>query len=253
MTKGKSIRIDRRIDLEWLDAVASAVAAGQTEKEIREKLFAMLEGEVSGGSKNGSSAYKTVAILAQVWFKVPALAEPMQGRALKLLADASHEERVAIHWAMLVSRYPFFTELTRHIGRLLKLQGNLALSQVQQRMRESWGERSTLAYAVQKIVACMRQWAVLKETDDIGVYEAAPRIPVSEAYSFLLLEALLIDKGEGTMQSSLLLNHPSFFPFELGLQPYQMRQSPVFQVHRQGLDIDMVELATLPGPGKART
>lgn len=243
MTKGKSIRIDRRIDLEWLDAVASAVAAGQTEKEIREKLFAMLDGEVSGGPKNGSSAYKTVAILSQVWFKVPTLAKPLQRRSLELLCDARPEERVAIHWAMLISRYPFFTELTRHIGRLLKLQGDFAVAQVQQRMRESWGERSTLRNAVQRVVACLRQWGVLADTAEKGIYKASPVIHLSDAVSALLLESLLIDKGEGTMQSSQLLNHPSLFPFELGLQPHQLRQSSVFQVHRQGLDLDMVELA----------
>lgn len=243
MTKGKSIRIDRRIDLDWLDAVAAAVAAEQTEKEIREKLFAMLEGEVSGGPKNGSSAYKTVAILSQIWFKVPGSAKPLQRRALDLLSDVPPEQRLALHWAMLLSRYPFFTELTRHIGRLLKLQGDLALSQAQQRMRESWGERSTLAYAVQKVVACMRQWGVLEETGELGVYKSATAIRLSDSISALLLEALLVDKGEGTMQSSQLLNHPSLFPFELGLQPYHLRQSLVFQVHRQGLDLDMVELA----------
>lgn len=243
MTKGKSIRIDRRIDLEWLDTVASAVAAGQTEKEIREKLFAMLDGEVSGGQKNGSSCHKTVGILAQIWLKVHKPAVPLQGRAVELFPNAEPKERLALHWAMLIANYPFFTELTRHIGRLLKLQGDFAVAQLQQRMRESWGERSTLRIAVQRVVACLRQWGILADTAEKGIYKANPVIQLSDALSALLLESLLIDKGEGTMQSSQLLNHPSLFPFELGLQPHQLRQSPVFQVHRQGLDLDMVELA----------
>lgn len=49
-TAKTTIGFDRKIDIEWLDAVAGRVAAGQTPEDIRRFLWAFLEGHVAGDS-----------------------------------------------------------------------------------------------------------------------------------------------------------------------------------------------------------
>jgi len=239
------VGLDRRVDLEWLDAVACRVAAGEPQQEVRKFAFKLLEGAVRG-SANNSARGKTVTVLCHIWSTVPKSCVALRDRAAKLLLEAEHDQRISIHWAMMTATYGFFEAVAEHAGRLLSLQGSFTLVQLTRRISEDWGERSTLSRAVQRIVRSMVQWGVLVDAQQKGVYRAAdrPRIVTSSGCE-LLLESLLVNKGGSSIPVEQAERHPGFFPFTLCLSPYQLRVSPRFDVHRQGLDIDVVEL--LPG------
>jgi hypothetical protein len=75
------------------------------------------------------------------------------------------------------------------------------------------------------------------------VYAPAPKLlPVSKELALLLCEALLLDNEQHALPASQLLEHPALFPFSHKLTLADMREKAGFEVHRQGVDGDVVEL-----------
>ena len=247
MSRSHAIRMDRRIDLEWLDAVAAQVAAGEDEASIRARLFDLLDEKVIGGNRSGTACHKTVGVLCGIWLNVSQEVMPFRDHAIVALPVVSPRERLALHWAMLVAGYPFFAGIVQSAGRLLSLQGNLALSQLTRRMRERWGDRSTVDRAVQRVMRSMVQWGVLADTEEQGVYvQASKRIAVNEDVAKILLEGLLLHEDRA-LPVRQTMRHPVLFPFDVVLNTYDLRRSSRFEVYRQGLDMDVVALVARPG------
>jgi hypothetical protein len=243
MTERRSIGIDRRIDLEWLDAIAGQVAKGAEEPAIREAIFALLEGVVTGGNKRGTACHKTMSVLSRTWVNVSSETRAIRDRAAHLLPQLTRASRLGLHWALFTATYPFFADVATNTGRLLVLQGNLTLAQLTRRMREEWGDRSTMTRAVQRVIRSMVQWGVLADSDQRGVYAGAKEpISVPATVGELLLEALLMRHDGESLPVEQALRHPCFFPFRVELLAHQLRRSPRFDVHRQGLDVDVVTL-----------
>ncbi len=84
MRENAIIGFDRKIELDWLDATAAQVAAGAGDREIRDYLWKLLDGEVAGDSFN-SARGKTVTVLRHIWSRVPEPVLPLRERALALL------------------------------------------------------------------------------------------------------------------------------------------------------------------------
>jgi hypothetical protein len=248
MSGRTSIGFDRRVDAEWLDAIAQQVATGMNGSELRAFAFALMDGVVAGGTKHGTAAQKTVTVLTRTWANVNPEVIGLRDRAIGLLPSLSRQERVGLHWAMAMAGYRFFGDLAGVCGRMLELQGDLNLDQVTRRLRESWGERSTMNRATQRVVRSMVQWGGLADTKTKGLYTLIPkRIAIEDAVAEILLEALLIHEGKG-IPVDHAIRHPALFPFELNLRAHHLRQSSRFEIHRQGLDIDVVNLANVPAP-----
>ena len=242
MNRRANIGFDRRIDLEWLDAAAAQAAAGAPTEEIRAYIWDFLDGVVSG-NVHGSARQKTTTVLHHIWGDVPKHARSLRDRALVEFASCSADERLALHWAMLLGTYPLFSDTASAVGRLLMLQGQFTLAHLTRRLVSTWGERSTLERAGQRVVRSMVQWGALRDTGSRGFYEAAPRRrKVGSAVGILLIEALLVDAEEQAVQLDQLMGHPALFPFELDVNASHVRGASQFRVHRQGLDSDFVEL-----------
>ena len=243
MSRDAGIGLDRRLDIQWLDTVAAQVASGKEILAIRTKLFDVLDGKVAGGTKRGSACHKTVGVLLRTWAKVPEELVPFRDHALRVLPSLTRAERMALHWAILMGGFAFFGDVATNTGRLLALQGDLTLSQLTRRVRETWGERSTMNRATQRVVRSMVQWGALADTESTGVYtQRSKRLSIRGELTEVLLEALLIHESKA-LPIDQALRHPALFPFDLDLAPGSLRQSPRFEVHRQGLDEDVVGLA----------
>ncbi len=158
------------------------------------------------------------------------------------MASATGEERVAIHWAMVIGTYPFFCDAAANVGKLLALNGQANLSQVGRRMTESWGDRSTLPRAIQRVLRSMVQWGVLRDGSARGTFVApTKRTAVPDQIAELLLQALLVSHGRG-MQLSQLIGHPALFPFSIHLSSTALRKSGCMLIQRQGDQTDFIEL-----------
>lgn len=242
MSRRSTIGFDRRIDLDWLDAAAAQTASGASPNALRANLWAFLDGIVSGDTSNMARG-KTVTVLNHIWGAVPPSAVGLRQRAIERLDTCTAEERLAVHWAMMIGTYPVFSDIASAVGRLLKLQGSFTLAVLSRRLAGSWGARSTLLRAIQRIVRSMVQWDVLKDMPTPG-YFSGPTRPrrVGPDVGLILLEALLLDTEQACLPLGQLLTHPSLFPFELALNLDHVRAAVPFRLHREGLDSDIVEL-----------
>ncbi len=245
MRENTLIGFDRKIELAWLDATAARVADGAGDREIRDYLMRLLDGEVAGDT-SGSARGKTVTVLRHVWSRVPVPVLPLRERALVLLPRVEPPERLAVHWAMIVATYPFFADLATLAGRGLALQGDFSLAWLKQRLIERWGERGTLKRAVERIVRSMVSWRALRDDGVRGVLVAGDRLPVAGgALGELLLESLLVAADGTELPLGRLHAHPALFPFALEVSAYELRRSARFEVHRQSVDTDVVALAAV--------
>lgn len=242
MNRRANIGFDRRIALEWLDAAAAQAAAEAPSDEMRAYLWRLLDGAVSG-EKFNSARGKTVTVLNHIWGEVPGPAASLRERAAAQLEGSTPDERLALHWAMMVGTYPVFTDTAASVGRLLTLQGSFTLAHLTRRLVGVWGDRSTIERAGQRIVRSMVQWGVLRDTGTRGMYETVPlRRKVGPAIGTVLIEALLVDAEEASIPLDQLTGHPALFPFSLDVNGSHVRGASQFRVHRQGLDTDYVEL-----------
>jgi hypothetical protein len=236
-----TIGFDRKIEIEWLDAVAGRVAAGDSPDEIRTFLWNFLDGVVAGNSVH-SGRGKTLTVLSRIWVTVPARAKPLREAALRCIASVTPEQRVAIHWAMAIGTYPFFCDVAGNVGKLLALNEQVNLPQLGRRMTETWGDRSILLRAIQRVLRSMVQWGVLRDGPAKGTFVApSRRIHLPDAISELLLQAILVSNARG-MPLAYLTGHPALFPFDVHVSAAALRKSGCMQIRRQGDQSDFVEL-----------
>jgi hypothetical protein len=248
MTRRKTIGFDRRLALDWLEATASRVAAGDSLEDLRAGMWEYLEGKVSGDKLN-SDRGKTMTVLTRIWGKVPPAVEPLKPRAVAAFQTSKARDHLALHWAMAIASYPVFSDVAATAGRLLTLQDSFSLVQLTKRMVAQWSERPVLVKSTQRIIRSLVDWGALTDTETKGVYARAPKsLPVSKEIAVLLCEALLLDNEHHSLPANQLLDHPAIFPFTHSLTMADLREELVFDIHRQGLDGDMVELRGRQSP-----
>ncbi|WP_051379679.1 hypothetical protein [Bradyrhizobium murdochi] len=240
--KKTKIGFDRTIHLEWLDIAAARLSRGEDVPEIRKVLWEFLEDLVPGNT-NSSGRGKTLTVLTRIWLTVGDQVGPLRTTALKRLTSAGGENRVAIHWAMVIATHPFFFDVATHVGKLLALHGQANRTQIKRRMTESWGDRSTLERTIQHVLKSMTQWGVLHAGSEKGsLVTSRTPIQTSEEIAELLIHSVLLSQGRGMLLSQLA-NNPALFPFKLQLNASTLRKHQGLRLQRQGDQSDFVELA----------
>lgn len=211
------VGIDRRIRLEWLDYVANLLLAGSDEVTVRTELERLLTPVFPSSSLTiRGSLSKTLTVLSRIWVRVHRDICPLRDAGLELLQAADTPDRIAIHWGMTMAAYPFFGAVAEQTGRLLKLQDNVTIRQIQRRIREQYGERETASRAAQRILRTFVDWGILRDTEAKGVYSQGDQYPISDPQLLAwLIEASLHARPNGSGMLSDLLGSPALFPFSL--------------------------------------
>ena len=162
---------------------------------------------------------------------------------MALLPRISGQERIWLHWGMTALAYPFFRDTAEVVGRLLALQDDFTTAQVQGRMLTTWGDRATSKEAAQKLITTLVDWEVLRSTKTKGHFLLARKMTASiPDLQLWLLEALLGASAADEIEAQQLLRLPESFPFTLSVGVADLRRHEGFNIHRQGLDMDMVAL-----------
>jgi hypothetical protein len=236
------VGISQKIKRAWLDTVLDQLVQTTDEKELRAFLDERLRAELPGKE----SRAKAAGIILRIWSGIPSGLVPLRSRAVSLLARIPGEERIWLHWGMAALAYPFFRETAEVVGRLLSLQNDFTTSQVQGRMLATWGDRTTSKEAVQKLITSMVDWGVLVSTKPKGRFLLAKKRTASTPdLQLWLLEALLEASAADEIEAQQLLRLPESFPFMFNLGVGDLRKNESFNIHRQGLDMDMVALRTV--------
>ena len=160
-----------------------------------------------------------------------------------MLPRISGQERIWLHWGMTALAYPFFRDTAEVVGRLLALQDDFTTAQVQGRMLTTWGDRATSKEAAQKLITTLVDWEVLRSTKTKGHFLLARKMTASiPDLQLWLLEALLGASAADEIEAQQFLRLPESFPFTLSIGLADLRRHEGFNIHRQGLDMDMVSL-----------
>lgn len=242
--RSEQIGFSQRVRLEWLEQTVNLILAGNDKSAIESELQRILMDKVSiGGNAERGNREKIITILTKVWLKIPKNLKPLRDEGLELMRHASEDERIALHWGMVMAVYPFWGAVAAHAGRLLKLQGTCAAVHIQRRVREQYGERETVSRAARRVIRSIMDWRVLKETGKKGVYEKGMTVSVNQlrAVSWLL-EASLHARSISSAHVVDLAEHPSLFPFAM---PHVSADrlaatSQRLELFRQGLDQDLL-------------
>ena len=235
----KVLGIDRKIKRAWVDAVLDRLTQTTDEAELRAFLDDHLTDEVSGKE----SRAKTTGIILRIWSGIPSARIPFRDRAVAMLPRISGQERIWLHWGMTALAYPFFRDIAEVVGRLLALQDDFTTAQVQGRMLTTWGDRATSKEAVPKLIATLVDWEVLRSTKTKGHFLLARKMTASiPDLQLWLLEALLGASAADEIEAQQFLRLPESFPFNLSIGLADLRKHEAFNIHRQGLDMDMVSL-----------
>ena len=241
-TARKRIGFDRTLAREWLDAAIARALTGEAPEASAKALWEFLEG-VEPGATLSSSRGKTLTVLNRVWISVPDWAKPLKQAALSAVGATSGETRIAVHWAMVVGTHPFFFDVATHIGQLTKLHGQANRSQLKRRMAETWGDRSTVQRAILRVVQSMEQWGVLVSGEEKGsVVISGDRINVKGDLGRLLVYSVLLCSGK-SLPIPNLIEHPALFPFLVQLTAGELMGKSAFRLHRQGDQLDLIDLA----------
>ena len=246
------VGIDRKIKRAWLDVALDRLAQGSEEKELRAFLDEHLKDELPGKQ----SRAKAMGIVLKIWSGVPRERLPLRNRAVEILPKISGQERVWLHLGMAALAYPFFRDTAEVVGRLLALQDDFTSAQVQARMLTTWGDRVTSKLAARYLLNTLVDWDVLRSTKKQGHFLLTRKMTASiPELQLWLLEALLSASNADEIEAQQLLRLPETFPFQLNVGISDLRKHEGFDIHRQGLDMDMValrnvKLEPLPKPTK---
>jgi hypothetical protein len=235
----KVVGIDRKIKRAWVDAVLDRLAKTTDEADLRSFLDKHLKDELPGKE----SRAKTTGIVLRIWSGVPPERVALRDRAVALLPHIPGQERIWLHWGMAALAYPFFRDTAEVVGRLLALQDDFTTAQVQGRMLTTWGDRATSREAAQKLLTTLVDWDVLRSTKTKGHFLLARKVTASTPdLQLWLLEALLAASAADEIEAQQLLRLSEAFPFTISVGVADLRRYEGFNIHRQGLDMDMVAL-----------
>jgi hypothetical protein len=251
--RATQIGIDRLVRLAWLERTSSMVLAGNSSPDIKSMLQDDLgDAFQSGKTEKRGSLGKTITILMKVWLTAPREYDAFRIDGLELLKHLPKQNRVAVHWGMLMAVYPFWASVAGQVGRLIKLQGSVVAAQVQRRMCEQYGERETVSRRTRYVLRSFVDWSVLRQTGVAGVYEPLPAIAIAEQdLAVWLIEAVVLSRANGPMPLKNLTGSTSLFPFHLKQITADELALAVsrLDVIRHNLDDELVILKTMSDIG----
>jgi len=235
----KPIGISLKIRQEWIDATLARVVETTNVAALRAQLDELLTPELPGTQVRA----KTAGILMRIWATIPADRLALRERAVKLLPQLPGDDQLWLHWGMAALAYPFFRDTAEVVGRLLALQDDFTTQQVQGRLATAWGDRLTSRKSARYLLNTLVNWGVLQATRAKGHFgPGRKKTTRSPELQLWLAEALIAAANVEEIEVQQLLRLPESFPFSFSLGLSDLRRHDRFNIHRQGVDVDLVAL-----------
>lgn len=224
-----SIGFNRHLELDWLVQTASWVANGFQGKELKNRIDILL----TPNFESKVAQDKTRNLLFGIWDPSSTIApKQLHIDACKLLIQHS-EVNIALHWGMMLVKYPFFYNVVSQIGRMTKHDGLFLYNQLEQRITEAYGDTSTIKRCMQFIVRTLMNLDLLANPKQ-GLYQLKKPITITQKEVIAWLVEISI-RAEGNTSKSMdsIVGDPVWFPFRIAFDENQLLQNPHFDVHHQ--------------------
>ncbi len=225
----KMVGLSRAMKIEWLNKVINLANEGMAPENIKEALNDYIGFEI----KSHDNIRKSRDILMNLWVYPfeDEKANLIRQRALDELKNGN-EDKLAMHWCMLLLYYPVFVDVTGMIGKLSTMQDSFSLAWLKDKMFEEWGERTTLFHSLDKIMQTLRQIGAVDST--AGIYTVRHYEVKNDATKKILLKTILALKMQAYYEPSELVKVPQMFPFEYTVESDLIFGSQEFELGNFG-------------------
>jgi len=187
---------------------------------------------------------KVRSILMRIWVIQDDGLRDLRKDAYALYPHAKKNEKLLLHWGLSAATYPFFHQVAEHTGRLLTITQEIRPRQVVRRLKERYGERSTLDYAAPRVVRSFVEWGVLENSEKHAVLKPSPKRRIEKNPQLIswFIEASIRAAGKQMIPFSITIVNHAMFPFSIEAQISDVEVNPRLSVYRQNVDEDMVLL-----------
>lgn len=206
-TKVPLIGFDRYVDIDWCRSALDAAATQSSVEVVRDQVATMLPGI--------ESQRKTLDVLKRLSTKPFEHLTDFISRGIAIYKRLGQCVVLPLVWGASIASYPFFGKTSETAGRLLALQGDCSIKELQRRMAEQYGDRSGIERAVTRVVQTQTSWQALNrdETSKRVIKRQAVLIDDDELTAWLI-EAAVRYAGKPVPVPSLQ-SLPVLFPFNL--------------------------------------
>lgn len=237
-TKVPLIGFDRYVDINWCRSALDAAVAQESIEVVRQQIAEMLPGT--------ESQRKTLDVLKRLSTKPFEHLADFISRGVAIYMRFGQSVVLPLVWGASIASYPFFGKTSETAGRLLALQGDCSIKELQRRMAEQYGDRSGIERAVARVLQTQESWQVLTrdETAKRVIKRQAVLIDDDELTAWLI-EAAVRHAGKPVSVPSLQ-SLPVLFPFTL-TQPlgYVVSNSASLSLRAEGPSNQFVALRSM--------
>ena len=248
------VGIQRELRMEWFDQAVRFHAMGLKKNAARQEIYAYLDGAPGFATSPSSQTKIYIAnSLIKSWIYPERDLAALRDAAFQVLQENS-DARLALHWCLLGSAYPFWFAVASVTGRLLNLQEQVTQGQLVTRLKEKFGDRETISRRARYVIRSFVVWGVLKDSNVKGCYEKASPLSITDSnLATLMLESVLLTTPEAKSELNLLLNNPALFPFRLPTLTgdFIAQHSQRINVDRYGLDNELLTMKVASRPIKS--
>ena len=232
----KPVGFDQKLQLNHLDFTANELIFTER-KDMYVKLDKYL-GEYIHGPKSRTNA---ITMLMKIWCLVQPEHQELQKTALSLFPEATPEEKLLLHWGMILLAYPFFKAVTDEMGNFLKLQSEVTSQQLGRRIKLLYGDRRRVEVALGAVLGSLKAWQVIQRGQKC-IYTLPRRIEVAEvSLKNWISEVTLRVSEYKVMPLEMMTSQTMFFPFNYKMSIAEIDTNKL-KIDRQGLDVSMISL-----------
>jgi hypothetical protein len=237
----KSVGFRRDIRAAWFDAAAAFRAESTDLAVLRRRLDDSLTPEIPGPENRAL----TIGILLRIWGKGDQVAPDLHAEALDRFVHAERpSDRVWLHYGLSLIAFPFFFDAVTIVGQMERRNQSIGRAALKAKLIEQRGPLGSLTNATKAVLFALKQWEMLVPAERRGTYLAAPPRASGERglEAWLLACALQAYPGQALPFPDLIAL-PCLFPFQLSLNPDDLRRDGHFELDRQGGGWDLVRRA----------
>ena len=229
------IGFDRYLQLSWCSAALEVALGDKSIDQAKEEIASVLTGN--------ESRRKTFDILKRLWISPLQNNVEFAGRGATLYEAIGQSTLGPLNWGCAIATYPFFGHVSEITGRLISLQGDCSVKEVQRRIAEIFGDRDSVSRAVSRVLQSQENWGMIERVEKGKRLVRLPSIALKndKLVAWLVEAALRYQRKAislGSLQSQAVL-YPFVLDQRLG---YLVSNSPMLEVRSEGPSNQFVAL-----------
>jgi hypothetical protein len=181
--------------------------------------------------------------LKRLWIQPKAGYEEFSKRGVELYRKNGVGLVSPLSWGSAMVTYPFFGKTAEITGRLLSIQGDCSIKEVQRRMAEIYGDRDGIARAVSRVLQSQESWGMIERVEKgKRLVRKAPITLSDEDVVTWLIESVIRFTGKAVSLANLQ-STPVLYPFVLDQSlAYAVSSSKKLELRSEGVGGQFVAL-----------